>query len=74
MPTPAKQLLYCVVRIETTLSDGSRGEGTSFVLRDLALPQGQDLFLVSNKRVVADAVSGHMFFTPRDPAGTPLLG
>lgn len=58
MPTPAKLLLYRVVRIETTLSDGSRGEGTSFVFRNQALPQGQDLFLVSNKHVVADAVSG----------------
>ena len=74
MPTPAKHLLYSVVRIETTLIDGSRSEGTSFVFRDQASPPRVDLFLVSNKHVVADSVTGQMFFTPKDSTGKPLLG
>jgi Trypsin-like peptidase domain len=74
MPTPNKQLLYTSVRIETTLRDGSTGVGTSFVFRDAASPEGQQLFLVSNKHVVAKSETGTVFFMERSADGQPLLG
>jgi hypothetical protein len=74
MPTPTKQLLYTAVRIETTYDDGSTGAGTSFVFQDFASPPDQQLFLVSNKHVVAGAASGHLYFTEKGRAGEPKLG
>ncbi len=74
MPTPTKELLYTSVRIETPLRDGSTGVGTSFVFRDAASPERQQLFLVSNKHVVADSEAGTVFFTERSADGQPLLG
>lgn len=74
MPTPTKQLLYTSVRIETKFGDGSTGVGTSFVFRDSGSPEGQQLFLVSNKHVVAEAETGLVFFTKESANGEPLLG
>jgi len=74
MPTPTKQLLYTSVRIETKFRDGSTGEGTSFVFHDAASPQGQQLFLVSNKHVVAESETGLIFFNEKSANGEPLLG
>lgn len=74
MPIPTKQLLYTSVRIETINFDGSRGSGTSFVFQDAASPEGQQLFLVSNKHVVSDAESGLVFFTEQGVDGRPALG
>lgn len=74
MPTPTKQLLYTAVRVETTLQDGSKGTGTSFVFHDQASPPGQQLFLVSNKHVIEGAQTAHFFFTPKDAKGEPMLG
>lgn len=73
MPTPTRQLLYTSVRIETTLRDGSTGVGTSFVFRDAGSPEGKQVFLVSNKHVVAESVTGTVFFT-QTSNGQPLLG
>lgn len=74
MPTPVKEFLYSVVRIETNYDDGSSGSGTSFVYRDLASPLEHQLFLVSNKHVIANAISGTIFLTEKDSDGKPILG
>jgi hypothetical protein len=74
MPTPFKQLLYTAVRLETKLGDGRAGAGTSFVFRDAASPPGQDLFLVSNKHVVAGAEEAYLYFTERGKDGEPKVG
>lgn len=74
MPTPTKQLLYTSVRIETTMRDGGKGAGTSFVFEDQASPPGQQLFLVSNKHVIEGVETAHIFFTPKDAMGEPRLG
>ena len=74
MPTPTKQLLYTAVRIETKYRDGSTGAGTSFVFRDFASPLEHQLFLVSNKHVIAGAETAYLYFTEKGPNGDPLLG
>lgn len=74
MPTPTKQLLYTAVRIETTLHGGGTGTGTSFVFQDNASPEGQQLFLVSNKHVIEGADTAYIFFTPKGSTGEPKLG
>jgi hypothetical protein len=74
MPTPTKQLLFTCVRIETTYADGSSGVGTSFVFQDAASPEGKQLFLVSNKHVVAKSIMGIVFFTEKSADNQPILG
>ena len=74
MPTPFKQLLYTAVRLETKFRDGSSGAGTSFVFRDAASPAGQDLFLVSNKHVVAGAEEAYLYFTEKNADNQPIVG
>jgi S1-C subfamily serine protease len=74
MPTPVRQFLYTPVRLETKHADGSSVAGTSFVFRDAASPPEHQLFLVSNKHVVADAVDGYLYFTEKGSDGQPVLG
>jgi hypothetical protein len=59
------QLLYTSVRIETKLCGGGTGAGTSFVFRDQASPEGQQLFLVSNKHVIEGADTANIFLRPK---------
>ena len=69
--TIAEQLLFTTVRIETSTTTGS-AIGTAFIFsyeRD-----GKPvLFLVTNKHVVANAISGRFFFTLSDGI-QPLIG
>lgn len=74
MPTPTRQLQYTPVRIETTYADGNSGAGTSFAFHDAASPPGQQLFLVTNKHVVAGASSGYLYFTEMGLDGQPKVG
>jgi Trypsin-like peptidase domain len=74
MPTPVKEFLYTVVRIETKNMDGSTGSGTSFVVKDISSPAEHQLFLVSNKHVVSDAVSGIVYLAELGDDGRPILG
>ena len=74
MPTPVKEFLYSVVRIETTNKYGAVSSGTSFVFKDSNSPSEHQLFLVSNKHVVSDAESGIVFLTNKDSNGSPILG
>lgn len=75
MPTPFKQLLHTVVRIETK-SQGGRvtGAGTSFVFRDRGGAGNDDLFLVSNKHLVEGAEEAYVYFATMGSDGRPLVG
>lgn len=74
MPTPFRQLLYTPVRIEAKNREGGTSAGTSFVFRDSASPSGDQLFLVSNKHVVAGAEDGYLYFATEGPDGQPISG
>jgi len=61
--SPAEQLLYATVRIETQGSKPDEvGAGTSFIFR-LEKEKGTFLCLVTNKHVIKDARVGRFFFT-----------
>ena len=69
--TFAEQLLFTTVRVETTRTNGKIYVGTAFVVR--FEEAGGQLFLVTNKHVVADMTAGNLFFTEgQDDA--PVLG
>ncbi len=73
-PTVAQQLLFSTVRLVTVSRNGESIFGTSFVLLH-TFPKGrQELFLVTNKHVVADAQTGTVFFTRPKPDGGPDIG
>ncbi|MFT3736110.1 MAG: serine protease [Rhodocyclaceae bacterium] len=74
MPTPFRQLLYTPVRIEAKDRHGGTSAGTSFVFRDAASPAENQLFLVSNKHVVAGAQEGYLYFAAEGPDGQPVNG
>lgn len=69
--SPAEQLLYATVRIETE-ADGQRGAGTGFFF---AYSEGQlrHLFIVTNKHVVRGAQTGRLLFT-RSDGEQPKIG
>lgn len=71
--TTAQQLFFSTIRIETaTTTSSGLSSGTAFVF-SYEWDDKTSLFLVTNKHVVADSVSGMFFFTVGD--GTkPLIG
>ena len=69
--TFAEQMLFTTVRVSTIQSDGKPYVGTAFLVR--YEEAGGQLFLVTNKHVVADMTSGNLFFTERQD-GAPVLG
>ncbi|MEM4217849.1 MAG: serine protease [Candidatus Methanomethylicaceae archaeon] len=67
--TPAEQLLYATVRIETEgLNPSEKGAGTAFIF-GLEREKGTFLCLVTNKHVVRGAKLGRFFFTQRKNDG-----
>lgn len=74
MPPPFRQLLYTPVRIEAKDRRGGTSTGTSFVFRDATSPADSQLFLVSNKHVVAGAEKGYLYFAAEGPDGQPVKG
>lgn len=68
----AEQLLFTTVRIETISSDETTGVGTGFIF-SLQRDSSTDLFLVTNKHVIAGASIGTLFFTV-EHNGQPVLG
>lgn len=71
--TPAEQLLYSTVLVETESGDPpQKGVGTSFIF---SIQRGGNTFLslVTNKHVVKEAARGRFFFTKRQ-AEEPLVG
>ncbi|HKB58930.1 MAG TPA: serine protease [Gallionellaceae bacterium] len=74
MPTPFRQLLYTPIRIEAKDRYGSTSAGTSFVFQDVASPSEHQLFLVSNKHVVAGAEEGYLYFPTEGSDGRPVKG
>ena len=75
--TVLESILFSTVRIETTSNAGS-ASGTGFIF-SYPSPTGVDeKFLVTNKHVVAKAITGHLFFTQANGATIgfeePLLG
>ncbi len=63
--TPAEQLLYATVRIETQgYNPNEKGAGTAFIF-DLEEEKGHFLCLVTNKHVIKGAKVGRFFFTHR---------
>ncbi|MFN4103602.1 MAG: serine protease [Tepidimonas sp.] len=70
--TPAKRLLFHTVRVETEMADGGSGTGTAFVVEHVHA-RGRTAFVVTNRHLVDDVVSGSLVFAiARD--GLPLLG
>jgi len=65
------QLLFSTVRIETQLENGI-SIGTAFIVL-YESKNRQYLFLVTNKHVVQDSISGKFFFTKSD-GSSPLIG
>lgn len=71
--TLTENLLFTTVRIETVTPKGSSA-GTGFIF-SYRISDHDFLFLVTNKHVVANATSGHFFFTLSNDSGTkPLIG
>jgi hypothetical protein len=69
--SPAEQLFFTTVRIETSGPDGV-GAGTAFFF-DYQWDDKRAEFLVTNKHVVAGSMTGKFFFTLGDEK-RPLLG
>ena len=69
--TTAEQLLFTTVRIETSTSTES-ATGTAFIF-SYERDGKTALFLVTNKHVVANTISGRFFFTLSDGI-QPLIG
>jgi hypothetical protein len=62
--TVAQQLLFSTVPIETKdIHDAAIGTGTSFILSHHFPGHGSELFLITNKHVIADAWAGYTYFT-----------
>ncbi len=71
--TPAQQLFFTTVRIEASNKDKQgTSTGTAFVF-SYPYQDGDALFLVTNKHVVADSDTSKFFFTVSD-GEKPLIG
>lgn len=70
--SPAEQLLFTVLRVTTIAADGSSGVGTAFLY---SVEEGGQsaIFLVTNKHVIAGAVSADLRFTKKRSDGQPDL-
>jgi len=68
----AKRLLFCTVRVDTVLDDGSEGSGTAFVIRH-AHPRGVSDFVVTNRHLVEGVRRGGLVFTQKRH-GRPAFG
>lgn len=72
--TTAQQLLFNTVPIEVHDSGGNLiGTGTSFALTHTFPEYGDELFLVTNKHVVAGGHCGYLYFTTVED-GKPKIG
>lgn len=71
---PAEQLTYSTVRIACRLADGSVSTGSGFFYAFVKTEAGNVPTIVTNKHVVAGAVSGQFNLTLRGQDGSPLVG
>ncbi len=71
--SPAEQLFFTTVRIDTEDNDGNNGSGTGFVLQH-KINEKVYPFIVSNKHVVKNMKKGSVTFLKGDDTGAPLLG
>jgi len=71
--SPAEQLIFATVRIETLMAGGGTGVGTGFLYAIEVDEKESALFLVTNKHVIDGARTGILTFTLSDGAA-PLLG
>ena len=68
----AKRLLFCTVRVDTELEDGSAGSGTAFIITHRHA-NGTTPFIVTNRHLVEGVRRGGLVFTQvRD--GKPAFG
>ncbi len=68
----AKKLLFCTVRVDTELEDGSEGSGTAFILSHTHA-KGSTPFIVTNRHLVEGVRRGGLVFTQKQ-AGKPAFG
>jgi hypothetical protein len=68
----AKKLLFCTVRVDTVLEDGSEGSGTAFVVNH-PTPRGIAQFVVTNRHIVEGVRRGGLVFTQMKN-GRPVFG
>jgi hypothetical protein len=71
---PSEQLTHSTVRIQTTLADGSKSTGTGFFYAFLRKGERHVPAIVTNKHVVAGAVSGQFSLTLKNADGSPQIG
>ena len=72
--TPTQKLLFNTIPLEIKDKDERPlGSGTSFVVSHTFPDHGEELFVVTNKHVVAGAWTGYFFFTP-SIEGKPQIG
>lgn len=68
----AENILFTTLRIVTRVQDGSSGVGTAF-LYSIEKGDQSAIFVVTNKHVVAGALTGDILFTQRASDGQPDL-
>lgn len=69
-----EQLAHCSVRIETTLKSGGMACGTGFFMNFLQTEKEVIPAIITNKHVIADAVTGQFHLTVAKSDGLPDLG
>ena len=68
----AKRLLFCTVRVDTQLEDGSAGSGTAFIITH-SHAKGTTPFIVTNRHLVEGVRRGGLVFTQASD-GKPAFG
>lgn len=68
----AKRLLFCTVRVDTELEDGSAGSGTGFIITH-SHAKGTTPFIVTNRHLVEGVRRGGLVFT-QAREGKPAFG
>lgn len=73
--TPVEQLAFSTVRIETDLSNGDIGTGTSFFYALKQQEDGRNIpVIVTNKHVIKDTIRGRFRITLKNSEGLPDIG
>src|SRR3569832_1136948 len=68
----AKRLLFCSVRVDTELEDGSAGSGTAFIITH-SHAKGTTPFIDTNRHLVEGVRRGGLVFTQATD-GKPAFG
>lgn len=71
---PSEQLAHSTVRIECQLADGTTGTGTGFFYQFAKVGNQHVPAIVTNKHVIAGAVTGKFSLTQSSADGKPLIG